>query len=111
MKEKIEEVQQYFKNKLLSGDFEITEISENLCKIKVDSEYIFTIWIGNLIKYSTTVKPWNYGYNDMIVNLTDDESIQFQSILKTPVLEYHKNTLINKKREELENLIKESESE
>ena len=107
MKEKIQEVVSYFKNKLLAGEFDITKIEENLCTIKVDGEYIFTIWIGNLIKYPDSVKLWNYGYNDMILKLTDEESIQLQSILKTPILTYRKNTLIAEKQAELDKLIKE----
>ena len=36
MKTKIKEVQEYFKNKLISGDFKIDEVDQYVLKVTVD---------------------------------------------------------------------------
>lgn len=47
MKQKIEEVQQYFINKLVNADFEIKRGDSNILKVIVDGKYPFVIWIAN----------------------------------------------------------------
>ena len=48
MKEKIKEIQDYFKDKILSEDFEVSEVSEHVTTLLVDGEYKFNIWTGNI---------------------------------------------------------------
>lgn len=47
MKRKIQEVQEYFKNKILTGNFTVLSVKEYALEIKIDGEYLFTIWVGN----------------------------------------------------------------
>ena len=50
MKKQIEEVQNYFKNRILAGDFISDAITTYHIKIFVDG-YPFYIWIANDLKY------------------------------------------------------------
>ena len=47
MEAKIKEVQDYFKNKIFSNDFEVVEIDKYTMQILIDSKYNFRIWISN----------------------------------------------------------------
>jgi hypothetical protein len=61
MDELIKEVQQYFKTKMLTGDFTIESLETYKCVISID-EYKFTIWIGNPT-IEETRRPYESGYN------------------------------------------------
>lgn len=104
MKTQIEKVKNYFKNKLLAGDFEIIEVSEHYCTILIDKEYPFNIWIGNMVKYPALVSIWEYGQNFMYIQFSKEERLHLYSIFLKPVNEHKRNVLINKKREELAEL-------
>lgn len=56
MKTKIEEVQQYFKNKLLAGEYTAEDFNDGYFTAIVDNEYEFKIWHGNDGRYC---KSWN----------------------------------------------------
>ena len=47
MKDQIKQVQEYFKNKIIEGDFEIKEIEEHTISLVIDGEYYFKMWIAN----------------------------------------------------------------
>lgn len=47
MKTKIEEVQQYFKNKLLAGEYQSKDFNDGYFTAIVDGEYQFMIWHNN----------------------------------------------------------------
>ena len=109
MKEMIKKCQQYFKNKLLAGEFEVIEITENYVNVVIDSEYPFSIWVGNMFDYPHTVKTWELGRNLITLDFTKEDGLQLCSIIKPQVLQYRKNTLIAQKQAELEKLISETE--
>lgn len=44
---KIKEVQNYFKGKIVSGDYEIIDYDRYITGICVDEKYPFTFWTGN----------------------------------------------------------------
>lgn len=48
MKKQITTIQKYFKDKLLSGEYEISILnSEHVIELIIDNEFKFTIWISN----------------------------------------------------------------
>ena len=47
MKEKIQEVQNYFADKLARGLYKVTDADELCLKVIVDGKYIFGIWLSN----------------------------------------------------------------
>jgi hypothetical protein len=44
MKEKIKEVQEYFKSKIINGDYDIKKLNDGWYDIIIDDEYYFTIY-------------------------------------------------------------------
>jgi len=47
MESKIQEVQDYFKNKIINGQFELTKTDQFTATILIDEKYSFNIWISN----------------------------------------------------------------
>lgn len=47
MKTKIKEVQDYFKGKIMSCEYEF-EVLDYYIKLTIDGEYVFHLWSGNL---------------------------------------------------------------
>ena len=47
MKNKIKEVQDYFRSKIVMKAYDIKSIDKHLLKVVVDGEYNFSIWIAN----------------------------------------------------------------
>jgi len=45
--DKIKELQDYFINKVKTGDYEVIKIEKHTTKIKIDSLYEFNMWTGN----------------------------------------------------------------
>lgn len=106
MKTKIQEVQDYFKAKILSNDFEIVSLSEYIVELLVDSEYYFYIWAGNL-NYPESTKPYNGKQGFIDLPFTDEEAEVLHVILIPSMSKYRKETLLAKKIEEVELLRKE----
>lgn len=48
MKQQIDEVCNYFKSKLVSGDFDVKDSQQHTVEVEVDGEYRFHIWTANL---------------------------------------------------------------
>ncbi len=103
MKKQIKKVQDYFKSKLLSFDFRIKRVDEHTMLIIIDSEYEFTIWIGN-INIPSTRKLYRNEFNVIYFELTDDEAKSLHEYLMPVIKEFRKNTLLDKKRKELKKL-------
>jgi hypothetical protein len=64
IQEKINEIGEYFRNKLLTGDYEFIDYNEYVSRIKIDNNYIFNVWVtGNpennfdFYTYIDTEKP------------------------------------------------------
>ena len=48
METKIQEVHDYFRDKLINGNFEITKIKKHHINLLIDNKYPFSIWIANM---------------------------------------------------------------
>lgn len=109
MKIKIKQVQDYFKNRLLQGEFEVESISEHVLNVVIDSKYNFGIWIGNYGIPNTRDLYVSLGsaINFMDLNLIQKDRIKLHSATKKIVADYRKNVLLKSKRKELERLQKE----
>ena len=101
MKEKIKEVQDYFKSRLIIGDYAITDVSNgSFTGVRVDDTYDFNVWNDGLFSNSC------FGF--MIIPITTHEAEQIQAILCPQVLRIKKEKLLAEKvaaLEELENEI------
>lgn len=75
MKTKISEVQDYFKNKIINGDYEVVSFEPNYVKVQIDSQFDFIIWTGNSALYC---KQWRYMDNQfmLLTEFTESESAE-----------------------------------
>jgi hypothetical protein len=106
MKEQIKKVQDYFKSKMLSGDFDIMNIDEYKLELIIDNEYKFFLWIGNLDIPKLT-KPYSGELSFMDLSLSNEEAIKLNRVLLPTINKFRKETLLSQKTRELESLQKE----
>ena len=52
IEKKINEISDYFKNKILAGDFDFIKCDECTARILIDNKYKFELWIANTPKYN-----------------------------------------------------------
>lgn len=106
MKEQIKQVQDYFKSKLLTKDFEIKKIEAYTMQIIIDGQFAFNIWIGNIdtpsLRYLYKDAP-----NFIDLQLTKSECETLHNLVVDDVKKYIKETLIAEKIKELEQFQKE----
>lgn len=105
MKEQIEAVQKYFKDKILAKDYLIKKIENYLIYLIIDEKYEFVIWIGNW-DIKKTRKNHEHSLSFMNLEFTDDEAFLLHDTLKSAVEGYTRGTLIEQKKKELEELEK-----
>jgi len=67
METKIKEVQDYFKNKILSGQFDIAEFHEFDVCVLIDKIYPFCIWVGRE-SHAEYCKLWDGRINFIVAN-------------------------------------------
>lgn len=103
MKKQIKEVQDYFKNKLFSNDFDIAKIGEYNIELVIDEDYKFVFWIGN-IDIPHTRKQNSDKISFMDLQFANDEAVKFHELLLPVINQYRKDTLLIQKRNELEQL-------
>jgi hypothetical protein len=75
METKISEVQNYFKQKLIKGEYEGSNFNDSYFTATIDGLYNFIIWVGNSEKFCRT---WNAIGNFFMVlpDFTEYESIE-----------------------------------
>jgi len=106
MKEQIERVQDYFKNKLLSNEFVIVKIDQYQIEILIDDHFNFTLWIGNFDIPGTVNQNTILKQSFMDLKLTDENSEDLHAILYPTIIKHRKEVLLAEKTQELENLKK-----
>ncbi|KAA6348462.1 hypothetical protein EZS27_004062 [termite gut metagenome] len=112
MEEKIKEVQEYFINKILNGEFEVNieKSDEYALVIEIDEKYEFSIWAENDInsrqQYTTSKYP-NFmqlgEFSDELKEVTDKHVVEYRS--------NHLNRLKEKEIRELELRLKKLRSD
>jgi uncharacterized protein YaiE (UPF0345 family) len=104
MEQAIKEVQKYFINKILSGEFEITKKGECTFTVLVDGKYSFCIWMAN---QPQNRRLYEGELNFIWVEFTQKQRLKLHSVLRKHYNEYMKNTVMQNKMAELERLKKE----
>jgi hypothetical protein len=105
MENKIIEVQEYFKIKLLDGDFKIDSVGEFTATVIVDEKFEFSLWVGNKdIEGSVRIY---HGSNMNFIHL--DFSVAESEKIKKILLEDIKKGELKSKQKQLEKLQKEIE--
>ena len=104
MEQKIKEVQDYFKLKILNSQFTITNKTEHTWILEIDDKYTFEVWMLN---GAAQRKPSHvHGNTFMELWFTDAEGRELDVILSPLYKRWIKETLLEKKRQELEELEK-----
>jgi hypothetical protein len=103
MQKQIKEVQDYFKQKILSREFEITDIGLFTVDILVDGKYKFVLWIGNSDN-AQFLKLYVNASSFIQFLFAENEKEQLYNLLKDEVNKYKKEVLIKQKEEELKQL-------
>lgn len=104
MRKKIKEVQDYFKNKLLSGQFKVVKITEHVLSVTVD-EFPFFIWVGNHdIPNARDLYSCPGEANFINIELNQKERLKLHSKTKKIVSEYLKGGLLRDKQKRLKAL-------
>ena len=79
MKEKIQEVQNYFADKIARGLYKVTDIDEYCLSIIIDRKYEFSLWYSNGDGYFRT---YDGRGNYMVIKFTDKQkTIGFKKAL------------------------------
>ena len=63
IKQKLEEIQNYFNEKVIKGDYEVVDKTEHNATILIDGEYKFRIWISSGYKYMDQFETSIFGYS------------------------------------------------
>lgn len=103
MKAKIKEVQDYFINKILSGEFIITEVNKHTLSLLVDNTYKFEIWIAN---DPENRKTYETGLESYFISLefSEEQSIELDKILQPHIQEWREKVDLAEKRKQLQRL-------
>ena len=109
MKKEIIDVQNYFKFKVLNGEFEVSKIEKYAILLLVDEDYVFCFWTGNRDIPESRRQYHNYGYLDnfMDLGLTTEEIIKMHHILDPILEEHYKKVTLSEKMKQFEELKKE----
>ena len=105
IKDQIKQVQDYFKSKLLTGDFEITGRSQCVFTLSIDG-CTFHLWTGNY-DIPETRGLYSGAYNFIDIPLTQKERIKLHSVLRKDILDYENGYLLEQKRKLFEKLKRE----
>lgn len=102
METKIKEVQDYFKSKLIDGDFDVKEVTEYTISVKIYGQK-FHVWIGNFHNHES-INLYDGYYNFIMFDLTDEEKLKLQTILKKVVVKFKKELLAAEKERRIKEL-------
>lgn len=95
MKTRIKEVQDYFRNKLRNGEFDIIRRDPSFLVLIIDKKYKFTLWTSHGMKY---LMLWKLQFNFIYFYLSEDDQ---QVIWQHLEVDKNKNETIKKQIEKL----------
>lgn len=102
MEEKIQEVEQYFRNKLISGDYVVESVDAYIWSVLVDNKYIFHLWVANGEPHCEINNTLNKSY--MYLKLSVDDRRKLWDNLNPLMVEYNETTVLDEKRKQFEAL-------
>ncbi len=71
MKKQLEEMQRYFENKILAGEFEVIKIDRHTADILIDG-LSFSIWIADGFE---SVNTYNGNFNTIAIDFEDNKGV------------------------------------
>jgi len=94
MQKQIQQVQQYFKDKIIDKQFEVDLINDHTIDITIDEVYPFTVWTAN----HTESRHIYRGF--MVLEFTTIEKCEVEKVLR-PIIEAQAKERAEAKIEEL----------
>ncbi len=100
----LKKVAEYFKQKLLTGDYEFVKCGEHVAEIRIDKKYTFKLWIANDPEY-------NFGFygqtfqEDFMQLRTQKERLAGWRRIK-PYIQDYKNTILKRAKQKQFNQLK-----
>ena len=106
IKENLKEIGEYFKNKLIEGDYQFNKSDKHLATITMDGEFEFSLWICG---GSEGFDVYNHSDSSSFVNQyfkfsNDEDQLKAWEIIEPNITAYNKEVLIAEKTKELEEL-------
>jgi hypothetical protein len=87
IEDKIKEVSDYFKEKLLEGDYKFIKCNEHKATVQIDNKYMVDLWTANDIKrYLDVYEPGSILSNEISFN-SEKERIKVWGHLEPYVLD------------------------
>jgi len=78
VKAKLKELNDYFRDKIVAGEYEVTERDTHGQKIKIDGEFVFCLWVCNGSDFLET-----YGTQNTInINFRSSDRLKAWTIIK-----------------------------
>jgi len=102
MESTIKKLNDYFVNKLMNKDFELTKITERLATVSIDSKYVFNFWIANTYH---AFECYEYGKNFMDLDFDDTQNKYLHSYFNSLYKERIREDLL-KQKENIEKQLK-----
>jgi len=102
MKKQIQSIQKYFKDKLLSGEYEVTvPTSEHITELIIDEEFKFSIWTSNggfeqyISSYDNFIKLPDFSKQEVVTARTklDPRLKQLQEEIKLKQIQELENKI------------------
>ena len=94
MQKQIQQVQQYFKDKIIDEQFEVDLINDHTIDITIDEVYSFTVWTANHPENRHIYRGF------MILEFTTIEKCEVEKVLR-PIIEAQAKERAEAKIEEL----------
>ena len=106
IEQQLQDVDDYFKSKVLSGDYEVIETNQHEAVLSVDDKYDFKVWIGNDMPDNIFI----YGITAFkMPKLSDSEKQKAWDILEPKLKAYNETTVKAEKLKQYNKLKKELE--
>ena len=105
MEDKIQEVEQYFRNKLVSGEYKVVERDAHRWQVLIDGKYNFSMWVANGAPSYTISDILTPSY--MFFILTEEEREKGWEVIKVQIDKYKEEVFLAQKRQQYEDLKKE----
>lgn len=103
----VTQISDYFKDKLLSGEYEFLECSHHTAIIKIDDKYIFEVWICNDPKNSFSFYPSGHDktiLNEEMLFTNQKDRAKAWRLIKPHIKNYTNKVLLTQKEDQLEKL-------
>jgi len=103
MKKQILEIQEYFKTKIVNGNFKTEKVDSHYAHIVIDNLYRFKIWVASGESYCEPSSMCQENFMQL-PKFSENEKSKLFKKLKKVISDYNENTVLVQKRAEYEKL-------